>query len=94
MEEHAVAANLARSRAQIRQLVLPPEGMHVRTGGTFPRSTVMRFLMDSGKRRMALGVATTLFMMLGRRRAAPVGAWPDITRSLSAVLGALQSRRR
>jgi hypothetical protein len=73
MEEHALTrqkeaiAELEANRAVLRGVLLP----HTAGDGhpdVFPRSKVMRFVLDSRKRRLAYGVVTMAWMWLGRRR--------------------------
>ena len=57
---------LEANRALVRGLLLPRSA-----GGdadAFPRSEVMRFLLDARKRRLALGIMTAAWMFMGRRR--------------------------
>jgi hypothetical protein len=73
MEEHALIrqkeaiAELEANRAVLRGVLMPrlaAEGQP----DVFPRSKVMRFVLDSRKRRLAYGVVTMAWMWLGRRR--------------------------
>jgi hypothetical protein len=74
MEEHAVAvaASMDHSREQLRRLILPQPG-HDGAVEAFPRSAVMRFLLDSRKRRMATAALSVGLMLLGRRHVAKAG---------------------
>jgi hypothetical protein len=93
MEEHAIALELQRSRAQLRALLVPdPETGRIEADA-FPRSQLMRFVFNAGKRKLAmsaLGAAVSLFV--GRRRAANRGSgW---SRVLHSVVDAVGTRRR
>jgi hypothetical protein len=72
MERHLVtdpkeiAESLEANRALVRGLLMPSA-----QGGeadVFPRSTVMRFVLDARKRRLAYGIFTAAWMLMGRRR--------------------------
>jgi hypothetical protein len=60
---HSLEAN----RAVVRGLLMPNS-----TGGdnpaAFPRSYVMRVLLDPRKRRLAYGIVAAAWMVMGRRR--------------------------
>jgi hypothetical protein len=60
------------SREELRRLILPHPG-HDGQVEAFPRSAVMRFLMDPRKRRMAAAALSVGLMLLGRRHAAKAG---------------------
>lgn len=92
MEEHAVARNLQQSREQIRELLMPGSSTGHALPGHFPRSAVMRFLMDSGKRSMAVAVLGAAVTLLGRRKSGGGSRWPRIGNALLPMLGAMRRR--
>jgi hypothetical protein len=73
MEKHAVKGpqeaieSLDANRAMVRGLLLPRSAGAVEPD-VFPRSQVMRFLLDTRKRRLAYGVFTAAWMLMGRRK--------------------------
>jgi len=59
--------SLEANRAVVRGLLLPGSAR----GGdpdAFPRSYVMRLLLDPRKRRLAYGIFAAAWMVMGRRR--------------------------
>jgi hypothetical protein len=91
MEEHAVTARMEQSRAQLRALLLPDPHTGRIEADVFPRSAVMRFVFDPGKRRVALNALTTLASMRGSGGFAKLSLLSNLTQSVSALLS---SRRR
>jgi hypothetical protein len=90
METHAVTTNLEESRARLRELLLPdPETGRIEAD-VFPRSAVMRFLLNPRGRRMAFTTVSAL-AMLARRSNGGAGLLPVLTQSLAGLLG---TRRR
>lgn len=86
METHDVSANLEESRARLRELLLPdPETGRIEAN-VFPRSAVMRFMLNPRGRRMAF-VAVSALAMLARRSNGGVGLLPVFTQSLAGLLG-------
>lgn len=65
MEEHALVASLHRSREELREVLMPGASSGRVLHGRFPRSAVMRFLLDSKKRKL---VGTVLGALVLRRR--------------------------
>lgn len=88
MEEHAIARNLQQSREEIRELLMPGASTGHAIPGHFPRSAVMRFLMDSRKRGLAVAVLGTAFSVLRRKKSAGASRWPRISHALLPLLGA------
>ncbi len=67
MEEHVIAAELQHSRAQLRALLLPdPETGRI-DADVFPRSAIMRVVMDPRRRRLATAGIAALSLLFGRR---------------------------
>lgn len=95
MEEHVIAqsavARLARSRGLLRELLIPDPGTGKIEADVFPRSAVMRFLFDGGKRRMAFSALTTLAMFAGRGRVAKATLYSTALQFIRQAIGA---RRR
>ena len=75
MEEHPVipASSLDDTREQLRRLILPQPG-HGEVE-EFPRSAVMRFLLDARKRQVAMAALSVGLMLLGRRRSGLRWPW-------------------
>ena len=93
MEEHAVARQLQQSRDEIRELLMPGSSTGDALSGHFPRSAVMRFIMDSRKRSLAISAAGTVLGLLRSRSAAPGGRrWPQLSSLLLPLLGAVRRR--
>jgi len=92
MEEHAVARNLQQSRDEIRELLMPGSSTGHALPGHFPRSAVMRFLMDSGKRSLAVAALGAAVTLLGRRKSGGGSRWPHISNALLPLVGALRRR--
>ena len=94
MEEHAVVEKLRQSREQIRELLMPGAASGRILPGHFPRSAVMRFLVDSRKRGMAMTAVATAFAFFGRGRrpGESQARWPRIRQALLPLLD--QARRR
>jgi hypothetical protein len=95
MEEHAVkqaaVARLAHSRGLLRALLIPDPGTGKIEADVFPRSAVMRFLFDGGKRRMAFSALTTLAVLAGRGRMAKATL---LSTALQFIRQAIGARRR
>ncbi|MET0279570.1 MAG: hypothetical protein ABW278_00400 [Steroidobacteraceae bacterium] len=91
MEEHAVVRRLEQSRAQLRELLLPDPLTGRIEADVFPRSAVMRFMFDPGKRRMAMNTLATLASLTGRSGFAKLSMLSNLTQSVAAML---KSRRR
>ncbi len=90
METHDVTVDLADSRARLREMLLPdPETGRIEAD-VFPRSAVMRFMLNPRGRRMA-SAAVSAMAMLARRSNGGAGVLPVLTQSLVGLLG---SRRR
>jgi hypothetical protein len=92
MEEHALAAaSLQANRQRIRALVVPRDPADAADDDVFPRSAVMRFLLDSRKRKLAMAALTVVLMVTGRRKAAKIAGWSELAGSLGSLFG--KSRR-
>ena len=93
MEEHAIALELQRSRAQLRALLLPDPVTGRIEADAFPRSQLMRFVLSAGKRNLAMSVISTALAMFARRRrtAGGGGGWSQVLHSVADAVG---SRRR
>lgn len=86
MEANAVEASLQENRARIRGLLmLPDPGTGQLPEDQFPRSMVMRFMMDPRGRRMAAGALATLATLAGRRNPERDGFWPRLAQSLTLL---------
>lgn len=89
MEEHAVTARLAQSRAQLRAMLVPDPATGRIEADVFPRSAVMRFLFDPRRRGLATAGIAALSMLAGRRRARRaggarrIGGWSQMARLAS-----------
>jgi hypothetical protein len=93
MEEHAVARQLQQSREQIRELLMPGSSTGHALPGQFPRSAVMRFVLDSRKRSVAIAAAGAVLGLMRRRKAASGGTrWPQLANLLVPLLGAVRRR--
>ena len=93
MEKHAVARQLQQSRDQIRVLLMPGSSTGHALPGHFPRSAVMRFIMDSRKRSVAIAAAGAVLGLLRHRKAAPGGTGaPKLANLLLPMLGAIRRR--
>jgi hypothetical protein len=85
METHAVTADLEESRDRLRELLLPdPETGRIEAD-VFPRSAVMRFMLNPHGRRMAFTAIGALAMLAGRRNGG-MGLMPALTQSLVGML--------
>jgi hypothetical protein len=85
METHAVTADLEESRDRLRELLLPdPETGRIEAD-VFPRSAVMRFMLNPRGRRMAFTAIGALAMLAGRRNGG-MGLMPALTQSLVGML--------
>jgi hypothetical protein len=85
METHDVTANLEDSRARLREMLLPdPETGRIEAD-VFPRSAVMRFMLNPRGRHMAF-TAIGALAMLAKRRNGGMGLLPAFTQSLFGML--------
>jgi len=92
MEEHAVVRNLAQSREDLREFLMPGSKAGRPLPGHFPRSSVMRFLVDSRKRSAAVAVLSTAAALFFRGGRAPSQSrWSHVGQALLPLLG---TRRR
>lgn len=86
METHDVTAELEQSRARLREMLLPdPETGRIEVDA-FPRSAVMRFMLNPRGRRIAFAGVSALAMLAGRRNGG-AGMLPILTRSFAGLLG-------
>jgi hypothetical protein len=65
--EHPLAVSLQHSREELRRILLPrgPD-MHI-PPGQFPRSGVMRFLLDPRQRKLGIMLFSALLLLLRGR---------------------------
>lgn len=63
---HEAVQSLEANRAVVRGLLLPNSADG--NPDVFPRSYVMRLLLDPRKRRLAYGIFAAAWMVVGRRR--------------------------
>jgi hypothetical protein len=70
---HAAVRNLQQNREELRTLLMPrgPD-MHI-PPGHFPRSNVMRFLLDPRRRKLGMVVMGALMLVMRRRGGAKGG---------------------
>lgn len=88
MEEHAVVENLRESRERLRKLLaLRGGGTDAADDDAFPRSAVMRFLLDARRRQLALAVMSAVWMVAGRRAVARAGAVGLLARTMKSLAG-------
>jgi len=88
MEEHAVIRNLERSREELREFLMPGSRDGRPLQGRFPRSNVMRFLVDGRKRHAAVTVLTTAMAFLVRRnQSSAKSRWSNLGQALLPLLG-------
>ena len=88
MEEHAVVRNLEQSREELREFLMPGSRDGHPLQGRFPRSNVMRFLVDTRKRHAAVAVLTTAMAVVLRRKKAPgQSRWSQVSQALLPLLG-------
>jgi hypothetical protein len=88
MEEHAVVRDLNQSREDLREFLMPGSRDGRPLQGRFPRSSVMKFLVDSRKRHAAVAVLTTAMALLVRRNQAPgKSRWSNLSQALLPLLG-------
>jgi hypothetical protein len=83
IEAHTLAANLQHSREELRRLLLP-RGSTPRPPGTFPRSAVMRFLLNPQQRRLGMMLVGAALLLLRRGARGPLN-WLQL---LQPLLGA------
>jgi hypothetical protein len=91
MEEHAVVRDLAQSREDLREFLMPGSRAGRPLPGHFPRSGVMKFLVDSRKRSAAVAVLSTAAALLFRGGRGPQSRWSHVGQALLPLLG---TRRR
>lgn len=90
MESHAVSSRLQENRERMRAVLLP-DGADPGDAGSFPRSAVMRLVLNSRARGVAMSVLSVLLMLRGRRRPRRVprpSLLPRLTRSIGGLIGA------
>jgi hypothetical protein len=90
MESLAVALRLHESRERVRALLIPDPVTGRIEADAFPRSAVMRFILDSRSRRVSMGVLSALLLFVRHRRAsrrARVAVWPRIAGALGTLVG-------
>jgi hypothetical protein len=83
MEEHDLVTRLEQSRAQLRGLLIPDPVTGRIEADVFPRSAVMRFLLDPRRRGMATAGLAALGALAGRRRSRRTGAWSQMAQLAS-----------
>lgn len=89
MERHVVSARLHDSRERMRALLIPDAYTGRIEADTFPRSALMQFVFNARARRVAMTLFS-LFLMFRRRSLPGLAVWPQLTRSLGGLLGALR----
>jgi hypothetical protein len=90
MEEHAIAAELQQSRAQLRALLLPNPQTGRIEADVFPRSAIMRVVLDPRRRRLATAGIAALSMLFGRRKKSG-SSWSEAVQSIGEAFGAARS---
>ena len=87
MEEYVVMASLQESRARIRAMLVPDPATGRIEADQFPRSAVMRFVLNARARRIAMAAFSMLLMVAGRRAATRTGLLPLLTQSIGNLAG-------
>lgn len=88
MEAQSVEAELEATRARIRALLVPEHQLGSRDA--FPRSLVMRILLNPLARKAALTALSVGAMVASQRAAKATGLWPLLTRSMGNIIGRIR----
>ena len=62
-DAHASVRSLQQSREELRRVLLPRGPNPNFPPGRFPRSTVMRFLLDPRRRKLGLALVSAVIML-------------------------------
>ncbi len=88
MEAQSVAQELELTRARIRALLVPAHQMGRREA--FPRSAVMRVLLNPMARKVAMTALSVGAMVASQKAAKATGIWPAVTRSMGNLIGRIR----
>jgi hypothetical protein len=66
-EAHAAVRSLQESREELRRVLLPRGPNPQMPPGHFPRSDIMRFLLNPRRRKLGVILVSAIFLLLRRR---------------------------
>jgi hypothetical protein len=87
VNEHPAALSLQRSREELRQVLMPRGPESRNPPGQFPRSAVMQFLLNPGKRKVGMLALSALMLLVRRRGAMAQLGWLQLLRPLFSLRG-------